>query len=58
MGNFYTNYTLKGPSQQAVASVLAGRASIITPDYNGCVMVFDEQSDKQDPKSLLKMSSV
>ena len=52
MGNFYTNYTLKGPSQQAVASALAGRTSIVTPDYNGCVMVFDEQSDKQDPKII------
>ena len=48
MGNFYTNYTLKGPGQQAVASALAGRKALVTPENNGCVMVFDEQSDSQD----------
>lgn len=48
MGNFYTNYTLKGPGQQAVAAALAGRNTIVTPDLNGYVMVFDEQSDTQD----------
>jgi len=30
MGNFYTNYTLRGPSQQAVAKALAGRSAIVT----------------------------
>jgi hypothetical protein len=48
MGNFYTNYTLKGPGHQAVASALAGRQTIVTPNYNGCVTVFDEQSEHLD----------
>ncbi len=48
MGNFYTNYTLRGPSQQTVAAVLAGRSAIITPAREGCVVVFDERSDDQD----------
>lgn len=48
MGNFYTNYTLRGPSQKQVAQVLAGRSAIITPQQNGCVVVFDEASDDQD----------
>ena len=52
MGNFYTNYTLKGPSQQAVASALKGRTAVVTPDYIGYVTVFDEQSDTQDQEII------
>jgi hypothetical protein len=48
MGNFYTNYTLRGPSQEAVAKALSGRSAIVTPQRDGCVVVFDEQSDEQD----------
>ena len=48
MGNFYTNFTLRGPSQQAVAKALTGRSAIVTPQQDGCVVVFDEQSDDQD----------
>jgi hypothetical protein len=48
MGGFYTNYTLRGPSQQAVAAVLAGRKAIVTPQSNGCVVAYDEASDDQD----------
>jgi hypothetical protein len=48
MGNFYTNFTLRGPSQQAVAKALAGRSAIVTPAQDDCVVVFDEQSDTQD----------
>jgi hypothetical protein len=57
MGNFYTNYTLKGPNQQAVASALKGRTAVVTPDYNGCVTIFDEQSDKQDPKIISDLAT-
>lgn len=52
MGNFYTNFTLRGPSQQAVAAALAGRSAFITPEQNGCVVVFDEQSDEQDTQVI------
>jgi len=48
MGNFYTNFTLRGPSQQAVVEALDGRSAIVTPAQNGCVVVYDEQSDEQD----------
>ena len=57
MGNFYTNYTLKGVSQPGVASALAGRKAIVTTDYNGCVMVFDKQSDKQDSKTISDLAT-
>jgi hypothetical protein len=43
MGNFYTNYTLRGPSQSAVAAALAGRSAIVTPKQDGSIIVFDEQ---------------
>ncbi len=48
MGNFYTNYSLPGVSQQTVAAALAGRAAIVSPAANNIVVVFDEKSDAQD----------
>ena len=55
-GNFYTNYTLKGPSQQAVAAALAGRSAIVTPAQNGCVVAFDEASDEQDSAVITELA--
>lgn len=46
MGNFYTNYTLRGPSPPDVAKVLAGRSAYVTPEENGCVVAFDEESEQ------------
>jgi hypothetical protein len=57
MGNFYTNFMLRGPSQQAVATALAGRSSIITPTQDGCIVVFDEASDDQDPEIITGLAS-
>jgi hypothetical protein len=57
MGNFYTNYTLRGPSQEAVAKALAGRSAIVTPAQDGCVVVFDEQSDDQDSAVITDLAS-
>jgi hypothetical protein len=61
MGGFYTNYTLRGPSQQAVAAALVGRKAIVTPESNGCVVAYDEASDDQDMDCIaelaLRMSS-
>jgi hypothetical protein len=48
MGQFYTNFTLRGPSQQEVASALSGRSAIVTPSLNGCVVAYDEASEAQD----------
>lgn len=57
MGNFYTNYTLRGPSQQAVAAALTGRSAIVTPAQDGCVVVFDEASDDQDMEIISGLGS-
>jgi hypothetical protein len=57
MGNFYTNYTLRGPSQQAVAAALAGRAAFVTPARNDCVVVFDEKSEEQKPKRIANLAA-
>ncbi len=52
MGNFYTNLTLRGPTQAEVAAALAGRTALVTPSEAGCVVVFDEACDSQDPELL------
>ncbi len=57
MGNFYTNYTLRGPSQQAVAAALAGRKATVTPPHNGCVVAFDEASDDQDQERIVELAA-
>ena len=57
MGNFYTNYTLRGPSQQTVVAALAGRSAIVTPAQDGCVVVFDEESDEQNTEVITGLTS-
>ena len=49
MGNFYTNFSLRGVTQAAVAGALAGRSALVAQPVNDIVIVFDEQSDAQDP---------
>jgi hypothetical protein len=56
VGNVYTNYTLKGPSRPAVARALTGRSAFVTP-AQGCVVVFDEQSDEQDTTIIAKLAA-
>jgi hypothetical protein len=57
MGGFYTNYTLRGPSQQAVAGALAGRKAVVSPESNGCVVAYDEASDDQDFEVIATLAS-
>jgi len=56
MGGFYTNYTLRGPSQRAVASALAGRKAIVSPESSGCVVAYDEASDDQDGQAIAALA--
>ena len=57
MGNFYTNYTLRGPGQQEVARAFAGRKAVVTPKHSGCVVAFDEKSDEQDQEVIAEFAS-
>lgn len=57
MGGFYTNYTLRGPSQKAVASALAGRKAMVSPESRGCVVAYDEASDDQDGEVIAALAS-
>ena len=57
MGGFYTNYTLRGPSQKAVAEALAGRKAIVSPKSSGCVVAYDEASDDQDGEAIAALAS-
>src|SRR5262249_169019 len=57
MGNFYTNYTLRGPGTQAVIAALAGRSAFVTPARDGCVVVFDEESDEQNTDVITGLAS-
>ena len=57
MGNVYTNYTLRGASQQRVARALAGRKAIVTTAQHDCVVVFDEQSDEQNLEYISELAT-
>ena len=57
MGGFYTNYTLRGPSQKAVADALAGRKAIVSPESSGCVVAYDEASDDQNAEIIAALAA-
>lgn len=57
MGNFYTSFTLRGPSQESVAAAMAGRSALVTSAHDGCVVVFDEESDEQNSEIIAELAS-
>jgi len=57
MGGFYSNYTLKHVSTQAIAAVLAGRSAVVGPAQDGCAVVFDQQSDGQDQEVMASLAA-
>lgn len=50
MGNFYVNYTTRGPDREAVAECLrsAKRTAFVSPTLDSITVFFDENSDSQD----------
>ena len=57
MGNFYTNYTIRGASQSDVVSALQGRKAVVTAPDQDCVVVFDEIADEQDDEVITSLAS-
>jgi hypothetical protein len=54
MGNWYTNVCIKSAAQDAVVSTLndLGRRAYVTPEVNGWIIVYDQESDKFDLNQL------
>ncbi len=54
MGNFYVNYTTRGPEREAVAKCLqsAKRKAFVSPTIDGTTVFFDEESDSQDDEII------
>jgi hypothetical protein len=55
MGASYTNLTVRGATQRAVADLLAGRRAVVAPARDGHVVVFDERSE-QDQEVLSELA--
>ncbi len=54
MGNFYVNFTTRGPDRAAVANSLrsAKRTAFIAPTVDGLTVFYDEESDNQDDAEI------
>ena len=57
MGGFYSNITLKGPEQSAIAKALHGRAAIVSPKTDSCTVVYDSICDNQDADGMSELAS-
>jgi hypothetical protein len=54
VGNFYVNYTTRGPDREAVAKSLraAERKSFVGPTVDGATVFFDAESDTQNEEVI------
>jgi hypothetical protein len=57
MGNFYTNITLKGPTQGEVVEAMAGRTAFISPTVERSTIVFDQQCEEQLTPELAALAA-
>lgn len=57
MGAFYTNLTLKGPSQEEILNSLQERDAYVSPTVDGFTVIYDEQCEEQSSKTLTDISS-
>src|SRR3954453_17504275 len=56
MGNFYTNITLRGATQERVAEAVAGRSCYISREFVGHIIVADERCDEQLTPELTSLA--
>jgi len=58
MGNFYTNITVKGRSQDEVAGALAAmkRTAFVSPTVDGYTVIFDAECEDQDPQVISRLT--
>ncbi|HEY4011132.1 MAG TPA: hypothetical protein VGM11_13345 [Acidobacteriaceae bacterium] len=56
MGAFYANYMVKGADQNSIARALSGRKALVSPEQNGYIFVFDQESDNQDQHAIGKLA--
>lgn len=54
MGNFYCNFTTRGPTADQIVDVLSagGRSAFVSPTVGGKTVVFDERADELDPTEI------
>ena len=57
MGAFYGNITLKGPSQEQVATSLRGRRAIVAPTVGHYTVAFDSVCDEQNIDGIQALTS-
>jgi hypothetical protein len=57
VGNFYVHFSVKCPDQKKVCAVLqrAKRSAFVTPPSKGYVVVFEKESEGQDPAAIEKV---
>jgi hypothetical protein len=57
MGSFYTNITLRTTQQNRVVDTLSagGRTAFVSQPQNGCIVVYDSDTEDQDIDSLREL---
>ncbi|HYV27953.1 MAG TPA: hypothetical protein VFA77_10500 [Candidatus Eisenbacteria bacterium] len=48
---------MRGPGQREVAMFLSGRTALVSPQQDGCVVVFDKESEEQDQHVIADLGS-
>ena len=52
MGSFYANHTVCAPNLSIIESIEKIRPAFVSKNENGCLVVFDEQSENQDEEYM------
>ena len=60
MGNFYVNFSVRSTDTDKIATALEEdeQLCLITPPSNGYSVIFDRESDGQDPESIAAVGQV